>query len=154
MWAGVTVARASARQAGGPEPLLLETLRLSQNNLSGQLPPLMPFRNLRVLDLSSNSLSGTLAGQSFHHLAMCETINLEHNRFSGPLPSAALTNLVNLQVRSLTRLHDRTLLVSLLECMCFSTIRSPGQTSLSVGRCSGVRADGMRTTSGAAAGIQ
>lgn len=100
-WAGVTVARASARQAGGPEPLLLESLRLSQNNLSGQLPPLMPFRNLRVLDLSANSLSGTIQGQSFHHLTMCETINLEHNRFSGPLPSAALRNLVNLQVLQL-----------------------------------------------------
>lgn len=66
-WAGVTVSRVPPRGGGGGSvdksdwPLLVETLRLSQNNLIGELPDdLGRLRALQVLNLSSNRLSGPL----------------------------------------------------------------------------------------------
>ncbi|CAH1450237.1 unnamed protein product [Lactuca virosa] len=98
---------------------------VSNNNMSGEIPPLLcEMKSLRKLDLSSNNMSGTLPscfdslsnslvdlnlrGNKFHgtmmdafmHGSMLESIDLSENRFMGQLPRS-LTNCTNLEVLSL-----------------------------------------------------
>ncbi|KAK2647939.1 hypothetical protein Ddye_015428 [Dipteronia dyeriana] len=60
---------------------------VSNNNLSGELSPLICYQNsLQVLDLSNNSLSGKLPqclGNFSYSLSM---INLQNNKFRGSIP--------------------------------------------------------------------
>ncbi len=100
------------------------SLRLSQNNLTGMLPPeLVDLSELQILDLVDNSLSGSipdgwnrfselrslvLAYNSFSgaipselgELTNLEWLNLYGNSFSGPIPSS-LGNLANLKILDL-----------------------------------------------------
>ncbi|KAG2319072.1 hypothetical protein Bca4012_054690 [Brassica carinata] len=69
---------------------LLESLVLSGNNISGELPmdTLLKMRGLRVLDLSFNELSGELPESLTNLSASLLTLDLSSNNFSGPiLPS-------------------------------------------------------------------
>jgi len=66
----------------------LQYLNLSCNQLNGSLAynGAIPFQNLKVLDISSNRLSGQLP--SFNFIYSLEILRLSNNGFAGPLPDA------------------------------------------------------------------
>ncbi|XP_031494178.1 probable LRR receptor-like serine/threonine-protein kinase At2g16250 [Nymphaea colorata] len=68
----------------------LEALVVNGNNLSGGLPDMVGL-NLRILDVSSNSLSGNLSNGSLlsdsWNLSSGALFNLSHNLFYGILPA-------------------------------------------------------------------
>ncbi|KAK3029428.1 hypothetical protein RJ639_039772 [Escallonia herrerae] len=63
----------------------LEILRLSMNQISGSLPDLSEFSSLRELHLDNNQLKGPLPN-SIAHLSRLTILNLEGNHLSGTLP--------------------------------------------------------------------
>ncbi|KAK9267643.1 hypothetical protein L1049_010074 [Liquidambar formosana] len=69
----------------------LETLDLSYNNLTGQIPrTLFNMSSLTNLFLGNNSLSGTLPSEKGYQL---QNIDLSYNELSGSFPSWVNTNL-------------------------------------------------------------
>ncbi|KAF0904567.1 hypothetical protein E2562_035461 [Oryza meyeriana var. granulata] len=65
----------------------LEELRLTRNNLTGRLPrALSNWTSLRYLDLRSNSFVGDLAGVDFSGLANLTVIDVDSNSFTGTMP--------------------------------------------------------------------
>lgn len=68
----------------------LELLNMERGALTGGLPEwIYALRNLRILDLSSNNLSGSIDGTAFKSTSF-EQIELQGNRFSGDLPKINL----------------------------------------------------------------
>jgi len=65
-------------------PFSLQTMNLSNNALSGELPDYSLLQNLQVLNLSHNKLAGEL--HVLEILKNLEQLNLSHNHFSGTLP--------------------------------------------------------------------
>ncbi|KAJ6965776.1 inactive LRR receptor-like serine/threonine-protein kinase BIR2 [Populus alba x Populus x berolinensis] len=62
-------------------------LELRDMNLSGQVPESLQYcKSLQKLDLSSNSLSGTIPAQICTWLPYLVTLDLSNNDFSGPIP--------------------------------------------------------------------
>ncbi|GKU86229.1 hypothetical protein SLEP1_g777 [Rubroshorea leprosula] len=81
-------------------PLLIH-LGFSNDALKLVFPPfIINCRNLTFLDLSINSLTGTIPESVFTNLIKLEAFNLTHNSFEGPLPSniSKLSKLVSLQL--------------------------------------------------------
>ncbi|XP_060171516.1 receptor-like protein EIX2 [Lycium barbarum] len=78
----------------------LETLDLSFNELSGNLPAkLGHLRNLKLLQLRFNSLTGTIP-ETIGNLSSLESLYLTSNQMSGNLPTniGQLTSLVSLDI--------------------------------------------------------
>ncbi|GLU07796.1 hypothetical protein SLE2022_247430 [Rubroshorea leprosula] len=81
-------------------PLLIH-LGFSNDALKLVFPPFITnCQNLTFLDLSINSLTGTIPESMFTNLVKLEAFNLNHNSFEGPLPSniSKLSKLVSLQL--------------------------------------------------------
>ncbi|KAL0461194.1 UNVERIFIED_CONTAM: putative inactive receptor kinase [Sesamum latifolium] len=83
----------------------LEILDLSSNSLTGSIPNLMQFQGLTVLSIRNNSLEGNLPS-ALGSLPKLNTVDLSSNRLDGPIPhsffaSMTLTNL-NLSSNRLT----------------------------------------------------
>lgn len=66
----------------------LKTLRISKNNLTGDLPSFASNNRLRTLDLSDNRIGGTISSDFLEALPRDETvfIDLSRNRITGELP--------------------------------------------------------------------
>lgn len=79
----------------------LRTLDLSNNSLNGSLPRTLftTAAGLRFLDLSNNRISGRIP-EAVGRLTNLQLLNLSDNRLSGPLPEN-LTTLQNLTIISL-----------------------------------------------------
>ncbi|CAG7888992.1 unnamed protein product [Brassica rapa] len=78
----------------------LKLLDLSGNMLSGPLPGLCQLKNLRELDLSRSEVIGRLP-QCFSSLTKLEVLDISSNKFSGTSPSL-ISNLSSLQYLSLS----------------------------------------------------
>jgi Leucine-rich repeat (LRR) protein len=63
----------------------LEELLISNNELSGELPDLSSFSELKTLDLSSNQLNGSLS-PSIWSITNLNMLDLSENNFSNNLP--------------------------------------------------------------------
>lgn len=73
----------------GREMTSLTTLDLSNNLLQNTFPDsFFKLRHLRVLDLSQNSISGTISNELLPDLKALTIANIASNQFSGPLPSS------------------------------------------------------------------
>jgi hypothetical protein len=71
----------------------LVQLDLSRNALAGNLSNVYSFlQDLRVLDLSYNSLTGTLPGELFGSLPKLITLSLHDNELEGTIPSGLRGN--------------------------------------------------------------
>ena len=79
----------------------LKALFLYSNNLSGPVPPLYNVPHLQFLDLSRNSLSGTIPAE-FGRCLHLKTLILSHNRLSGEVPEEIFAR-VGLQRLDLSR---------------------------------------------------
>ncbi|KAM1010687.1 hypothetical protein ACFX2I_046057 [Malus domestica] len=77
----------------------LQSLRLSNNKISGRIPRFEGSIQLYVLDLSLNNLTGTIA-KELGKLTSLFNLNLDNNKLSGSVPSeiGMLTNLQNLNL--------------------------------------------------------
>ncbi|CAL8108666.1 unnamed protein product [Prunus armeniaca] len=74
----------------------MESLSLSDNNLSGQLTDKLDhFEKLRVLELANNSLSGPLP-PSFGNLSCLEVLRIGDNNLTGVVSQQHFTNLTRL----------------------------------------------------------
>ncbi|KAJ3388394.1 hypothetical protein HDU92_001528 [Lobulomyces angularis] len=79
----------------------LQTLKLSDNRLTGSVPNLSKLVNLKILDLSSNFLDGPLTYQ-LSALSELTILNLDGNLFDGPLPNLLnLNKLETCQIRGI-----------------------------------------------------
>ena len=79
---------------------LVNSLDLSYNNLSGEIPiELTSLLKLGTLNLSSNNLGGTIP-EKIGNLQWLETLDLSRNKLSGPIPlsMASITFLVHLNL--------------------------------------------------------
>ncbi|KAL3748525.1 hypothetical protein ACJRO7_009720 [Eucalyptus globulus] len=78
---------------------LMSGMDLSQNNLTGFIPPELGYlRELRALNLSHNHLIGSIPGM-FSNLQNVESLDLSYNSLIGPIPPQ-LTNLYSLAIFS------------------------------------------------------
>ena len=68
--------------------ILLESLRLRNNSLKGQLLPRKPNIRIRTLDASHNQLDGELQESVGHMIPNIRILNLSKNSFEGILPSS------------------------------------------------------------------
>lgn len=70
----------------------LDTLVVSETNMTGSIPNDMPSQNpnLRMLDLNTNSFSGPIP-DALGSLSLLENLVLHTNRFSGPLGEATFS---------------------------------------------------------------
>jgi hypothetical protein len=69
----------------------LETLSLSDNDLTGAIPSFNRLHRLKSLRISNNKLSGALP--NFASNGKLRTIDLSNNRITGPIPSNLLASL-------------------------------------------------------------
>lgn len=67
----------------------IEHLHLQLNAITGSIPPALTQMkdNLRIIDFSSNLLSGELSVDIFSSLYLLESMNLSCNQFSGAIPN-------------------------------------------------------------------
>ncbi|XP_062081174.1 receptor like protein 22-like [Humulus lupulus] len=68
---------------------LLEVLDLSNNNLSGNIPPCLGNSSLSVLDLHKNKLHGIIPSH-FPKESILQVLNLNENQLEGCLPKSLL----------------------------------------------------------------
>ncbi|XP_059627890.1 probable LRR receptor-like serine/threonine-protein kinase IRK [Cornus florida] len=67
----------------------LTKLSLVKNNFTGSISlSLARLENLRVIDLSENSLSGPIPGDYFQQCGSLRSISLANNKFSGQIPDS------------------------------------------------------------------
>ncbi|KAM5582441.1 receptor-like protein 2 [Rosa sericea] len=66
----------------------LEVLDLSYNLLSGELPLSLPFRYIRVVDLSNNRIKGTIQSSFLQHAWNLSSLNVSNNHLTGQIPSS------------------------------------------------------------------
>lgn len=87
----------------------LVELNLSWNKLDGSLPQcLSNLTYLRVLDLTSNQLSGNLPISVFANLTSLEYLSLSGNNFQGSFSLSVLANHSRLEVLQISRLQIET----------------------------------------------
>jgi hypothetical protein len=68
-------------------------LDLEGNNLNGQVPESIAIlREMRVLWLNDNSISGQVPGEALGSLPALRFLYLEHNQFTGPIPTSLRNN--------------------------------------------------------------
>ncbi|PRQ18505.1 putative non-specific serine/threonine protein kinase [Rosa chinensis] len=79
----------------------LETLYLGDNQFWGSLPDLARFAKLRVLQLDTNQLNGSVP-ESLGQLSSLETLRLSGNSLSGVITEAHFLNLSHLQTLDLS----------------------------------------------------
>ncbi|KAG1364397.1 putative leucine-rich repeat receptor-like serine/threonine-protein kinase [Cocos nucifera] len=73
---------------GGPLPQIVEQLILSNNFLSGAIPPeLGNISSIGLLDLSNNKLSGEIP-RSLGNLSLISEIHLQKNQLNGEIPAS------------------------------------------------------------------
>ncbi|KAF5944838.1 hypothetical protein HYC85_018915 [Camellia sinensis] len=78
----------------------LQVLDLGDNQLSGELAPFWSLPNLRVLRLGSNRLFGSIPEELLESLIPLEELDLSENGFSGPIHVINSTTLSNLNLSS------------------------------------------------------
>ncbi|TYJ39175.1 hypothetical protein E1A91_A04G048500v1, partial [Gossypium mustelinum] len=83
----------------------LKTINLSNNSLSGNLPPITNVPKLETLLLWGNKLSGNIPN-SISNASMLKNLDLGDNLFSGPIPKM-LASLKHLEV---LLIHDNNLI--------------------------------------------
>ncbi|KAM5582440.1 hypothetical protein ABKV19_002718 [Rosa sericea] len=66
----------------------LESLDLSYNLLTGELPLSLPFRYIRVVDLSNNRIKGTIPSSFLQHAWNLSSVNVSNNYLTGQIPSS------------------------------------------------------------------
>ncbi|XP_008244014.1 PREDICTED: probable LRR receptor-like serine/threonine-protein kinase At1g34110 [Prunus mume] len=99
----------------------LMSLDLSNNFLSGIIPPcLTAMRNLRVLNLARNNLTGTISNFQVTEHSLLEILELGGNQLGGQFPKS-LGNCTQLQVLNLGNNHITDTFPCLLKNM--STLR-------------------------------
>ncbi|KAL6325041.1 hypothetical protein AAG906_022249 [Vitis piasezkii] len=78
---------------------LVNSIDLSDNNLSGKLPELRNLSRLGTLNLSINHLTGNIP-EDIGSLSQLETLDLSRNQLSGPIPPSmvSLTSLNHLNL--------------------------------------------------------
>lgn len=69
----------------------LRLLNFSSNRLDGSLPTFVGFKRLEILDLSINSMNGSV-GWQLDELVSLKCLNLSSNNFSGPVPAKIGSN--------------------------------------------------------------
>ncbi|KAL9660237.1 hypothetical protein QQ045_025050 [Rhodiola kirilowii] len=79
-------------------------LDMSNNNLDGHIPSFSRSRNLTVLDLSYNHLSGSFLATDWKQLPQMERLSLRSNNLSGNIP-ACLFETPSLQILDLEGNH-------------------------------------------------
>jgi hypothetical protein len=90
-------------------------LDLEGNNLDGQLPDSIAIlREMRVLWLNDNRISGEVPGEALGSLPVLLMLFLEHNQFTGPIPTSLRNNgilgtlsLIDLQSVACVLVYDR-----------------------------------------------
>lgn len=88
-------------------------LRLNDNNFSGELPSLKNCTELRVIDIGSNKLSGTIPEWIGKRLQYLLAIRLRSNEFNGSLPSS----FCNLRALSIIDLSHNNISGFLPQCL-------------------------------------
>ncbi|KAI3914515.1 hypothetical protein MKW92_009276 [Papaver armeniacum] len=76
----------------------LETLVLTHNSFSGNLPPLNSLKSLKSIDISYNTFTGNLLN-SFNSLLNLRSMDLSFNKFTGALPKLP-PNLATLAIKA------------------------------------------------------
>ncbi|KAH7294531.1 hypothetical protein KP509_27G005000 [Ceratopteris richardii] len=78
----------------------LKTIRLAQNNFSGELPSNFTiWEDLSFFNASMNSFTGTIPESLMHHPTV-KTIDLSYNRLNGSLPDLPTWSLTSFNVSS------------------------------------------------------
>ncbi|KAF7850604.1 hypothetical protein BT93_L5208 [Corymbia citriodora subsp. variegata] len=78
----------------------LEVLDMGNNSITGQLPPFGALPNLRVVRLANNRLFGSLPNELFESLIPLEELDLSGNGFTGSIPDINSTTLRTLNLSS------------------------------------------------------
>lgn len=99
----------SVNQLSGPLPTSLlrpslSSLFLQRNNLSGHVicNDVIPYPEGSIIDVSHNAISGALPDA----LAGAESVFLNNNRFTGPVPENYVSGLVNGRTKTLYLQHN------------------------------------------------
>ncbi|RVW24356.1 Leucine-rich repeat receptor-like protein FASCIATED EAR2 [Vitis vinifera] len=84
---------------------LVNSIDLSDNNLSGKLPEIRNLSRLGTLNLSINHFTGNIP-EDIGGLSQLETLDLSRNQLSGPIPPSMISltflNHLNLSYNSLS----------------------------------------------------
>ncbi|KAB1211876.1 hypothetical protein CJ030_MR5G000942 [Morella rubra] len=99
----------------------LQSLNLSNNNITGLPSDLWSLGSLNSLNLSSNRISGSLPN-NIGNFGFLEILDLSSNNFSGEIPSA-ISSLVSLRVLKLDRNgFEQSIPSGILNCQSLVTI--------------------------------
>ncbi|XP_057833678.1 receptor-like protein 11 [Cryptomeria japonica] len=80
----------------------LQTLKVGENRLNGSLPRLANGKQLQILDVGHNSLTGNIASNWILQLLNLKILILRSNRFKGRVP-AAISKIQYLQILDLSK---------------------------------------------------
>eukprot|EP00268_Persea_americana_P013796 TRINITY_DN16124_c3_g1_i1.p1 TRINITY_DN16124_c3_g1~~TRINITY_DN16124_c3_g1_i1.p1 ORF type:complete len:775 (+),score=101.95 TRINITY_DN16124_c3_g1_i1:169-2493(+) len=90
-------------------PSMIRVIYLSNNNISGPLPPnvsvLFPY--LVNFSMSNNAIEGNILTNHFSHMTLLSMLDLSHNKLTGGVPSTLFTECPSLKILMLAnnRLH-------------------------------------------------
>ncbi|XP_057833677.1 receptor-like protein 33 [Cryptomeria japonica] len=79
----------------------LQTLKISGNNLNGTLPTLANCKQLQILDVGDNRLTGNISSNGIQELSNLKILILRSNKFEGTVP-ADVSKIPSLQILDLS----------------------------------------------------
>ncbi|KAJ1385550.1 hypothetical protein B484DRAFT_341646 [Ochromonadaceae sp. CCMP2298] len=77
----------------------LVELQLRGNNITGSLVPIGDLENMRILRINDNQFTGNIPA-TFTNLTLLTTLDLHHNRLSGPLPAVGWAAMQSLSLQA------------------------------------------------------